>query len=77
MGFCYMLQYIDKLALSQATLFNIRQDLVPFPLFVPNPMRETPNVKILNPRAYKIDNITGHLQYFTLGISPGAGPAPT
>ncbi|KUL85046.1 hypothetical protein ZTR_07774 [Talaromyces verruculosus] len=27
MGFCYMLQYMDKLALSQATLFNIRQDL--------------------------------------------------
>jgi hypothetical protein len=28
MGFCYMLQYMDKLALSQATLFNIRADLV-------------------------------------------------
>ncbi|PCG91071.1 Major facilitator superfamily domain, general substrate transporter [Penicillium occitanis (nom. inval.)] len=27
MGFCYMLQYMDKLALSQATLFNIRKDL--------------------------------------------------
>ncbi|CAL5873036.1 uncharacterized protein PFLUO_LOCUS7305 [Penicillium psychrofluorescens] len=27
MGICYMLQYMDKLALSQATLFNMRQDL--------------------------------------------------
>ncbi|CAG8147876.1 unnamed protein product [Penicillium salamii] len=27
MGGCYMLQYIDKLAISQATLFNLRQDL--------------------------------------------------
>ncbi|EED14772.1 allantoate permease, putative [Talaromyces stipitatus ATCC 10500] len=27
MGFCYMLQYMDKLALSQATLFNVRKDL--------------------------------------------------
>ncbi|KAJ5184052.1 hypothetical protein N7492_001668 [Penicillium capsulatum] len=27
MGFCYMLQYMDKLALSQATLFNLREDL--------------------------------------------------
>jgi hypothetical protein len=30
MGGCYMLQYIDKLAISQATLFNLRQDLVCF-----------------------------------------------
>lgn len=28
MGFCYMLQYMDKLALSEAALFNIRADLV-------------------------------------------------
>ena len=28
MGICYMMQYMDKLALSQATLFNIREDLV-------------------------------------------------
>lgn len=28
MGVCYMMQYMDKLALSQATLFNLRQDLV-------------------------------------------------
>lgn len=28
MGICYMLQYMDKLALSQATLLNLRQDLV-------------------------------------------------
>ncbi|KAJ5256749.1 hypothetical protein N7478_012853 [Penicillium angulare] len=27
MGFCYMLQYMDKLALSQATLFNLQEDL--------------------------------------------------
>ena len=28
MGFCYMLQFMDKLALSQATLLGLRQDLV-------------------------------------------------
>lgn len=28
MGICYMLQYMDKLALSQATLFNLQEDLV-------------------------------------------------
>ena len=28
MGICYMLQYMDKLALSQATLLNLRSDLV-------------------------------------------------
>lgn len=33
MGGCYMLQYIDKLAISQATLFNLRQDLV-FPFSI-------------------------------------------
>ncbi|KAL5363352.1 major facilitator superfamily domain-containing protein [Aspergillus floccosus] len=27
MGLCYMMQYMDKLALSQATLFGIREDL--------------------------------------------------
>lgn len=30
MGICYMMQFMDKLALSQATLFNLRQDLVSF-----------------------------------------------
>ena len=28
MGFCYMLQFMDKLALSQATLLGLREDLV-------------------------------------------------
>ena len=28
MGFCYMMQYMDKLALSEAALFGLRQDLV-------------------------------------------------
>jgi hypothetical protein len=28
MGICYMLQYMDKLALSQATLLGLRSDLV-------------------------------------------------
>ena len=28
MGVCYMMQYMDKLALSQATMFNLREDLV-------------------------------------------------
>ena len=30
MGACYMMQYMDKYVLSQATLFNLRQDLVCF-----------------------------------------------
>jgi uncharacterized membrane protein YagU involved in acid resistance len=30
MGFCYMLQYMDKLALSQGTLLGLRVDLVCF-----------------------------------------------
>jgi hypothetical protein len=30
MGVAYFLQFLDKLALSQATLFNLRQDLVCF-----------------------------------------------
>lgn len=30
MGIAYFLQFLDKLALSQATLFNLREDLVPF-----------------------------------------------
>lgn len=28
MGFCYMLQFMDKLALSQATMFGLQEDLV-------------------------------------------------
>lgn len=28
MGVAYFLQFLDKLCLSQATLFNLRQDLV-------------------------------------------------
>lgn len=28
MGACYMMQYMDKYVLSQATLFNLREDLV-------------------------------------------------
>lgn len=28
MGICHMMQFMDKLALSQATLFNLREDLV-------------------------------------------------
>lgn len=36
MGVAYFLQFLDKLALSQATLFNLREDLVciPIQLFV-------------------------------------------
>lgn len=28
MGACYMMQYMDKYVLSQATLFDLREDLV-------------------------------------------------
>lgn len=31
MGAAYFLQFLDKLALSQATLFNLREDLVFIP----------------------------------------------
>lgn len=30
MGVAYFLQFLDKLVLSQATLFNLRQDLVAY-----------------------------------------------
>ena len=39
MGFCYMLQYMDKLALSQATLFNLQEDPV-FRPFLLKPLLE-------------------------------------
>ncbi|KAJ5978483.1 hypothetical protein N7501_001825 [Penicillium viridicatum] len=32
MGIAYFLQFLDKLALSQATLFNLREDLVSIPI---------------------------------------------
>lgn len=32
MGVAYFLQFLDKLALSQATLFNLREDLVFTPI---------------------------------------------
>lgn len=40
MGIAYFLQFLDKLALSQATLFNLREDLVfiPLQLFVDEDM---------------------------------------
>lgn len=40
MGVAYFLQFLDKLALSQATLFNLREDLVfaPIQLFVEEDM---------------------------------------
>ncbi|KAL5335913.1 major facilitator superfamily domain-containing protein [Aspergillus crustosus] len=38
MGLCYMMQYMDKLALSQATMFNLREELLSSYLMVRLPL---------------------------------------
>jgi hypothetical protein len=72
-----MMQYMDKLALSQSTLFGLREDLVLF-IFLSNFTSKptTPsNMMFSTRRAYKIDNTTGPLLCSTSDISPGVGPA--
>lgn len=69
MGACYMMQYMDKYVLSQATLFNLRQDLVCF------------LVTCIEDWAYFVStlsrtNSTGHRQFSTLDILSGVGQVP-
>lgn len=68
MGTAYFLQFLDKLALSQATLFNLRQDLVERP---PSFMCS----KTDQNRTSMARNIRGHRRSFTLDTSFGAGQA--
>lgn len=73
-----MLQYMDKLALSQATLFNLTQDLVSFP-FLP-PFSDSTIGSNVTSSALSISrakNIIGRRQSSISDISPGAGLVPT
>jgi hypothetical protein len=74
-----MLQYMDKLALSQATLFNLTEDLVclPRPYCPPCWRRTFSNISSSVSSTSKAKNITGRLQSFTLDTSRGVGPVPT
>lgn len=86
MGFCYMLQYMDKVALSTATLFGIREDLVcynaPWKVsFKRNEMEGGPKQlswewqytdTSIN-RIFMVSSTRGHRQSFILGTSSGVG----
>lgn len=68
MCFAYFLQFVDKLVLSQATLFNLREDLVSYLLFQPfSPLSN-------RSRTCKETSIRGPRPSSTSGISHGAGP---
>jgi hypothetical protein len=71
MGVCYMMQYIDKLALSQAALLGLRKDLVRHPFELAN------NADNSACRISKVTSIHGRLPSSTLGIWFGVGPVPT
>jgi hypothetical protein len=73
MGLCYMMQYMDKLALSQATLFNLREDLVRCTSATPNALPYTSDFYSI--RASKARITRGHRPSSILDTWPGAGPA--
>lgn len=68
MGTAYFLQFLDKLALSQATLFNLRQDLVERPPYFMCSKTDRNRTSMAR-------NIRGHQRSFTLDTSFGAGQA--
>jgi hypothetical protein len=75
MGFCYMLQYMDKLALSQGTLLGLRTGLVcvaPFSCRLQGHITDG-----LLSSTSKAPNTHGAPLYSTLDISFGVGPAHT
>ena len=77
MGFCYMLQYMDKLALSQATLFNLNEDLVIYSDFFQSTLKTTmTNSFVLLHRASKGRNTTGLPPSSISATLHGAGRAP-
>lgn len=71
MGVAYFLQFLDKLALSQATLFNLRQDLVghPHQYFIETHIHGLTGGN----RICMEMNTHGHLRSFTLDTLPGVG----
>lgn len=75
MGFCYMLQYMDKLALSQGTLLGLRKDLVCFGL-VSCRLQGAMADSLLSSTS-KALNTPGAPLSSTLDISFGVGPAHT
>lgn len=70
MGLCYMMQYMDKLALSQATLFNLRGDLVSFHFTIPGHFKQALTIV----RTFKDPTIPGPRPHSTLDTLHGAGP---
>lgn len=64
MAFCYMMQYMDKLALSQAALFNLREDLVCLFLFYYNFAQAADNTS----RIFMATSMPGALLSFILAI---------
>lgn len=68
MCFAYFLQFVDKLILSQATLFNLREDLVSLPR---SPFSSLSNMN----RTCTETSIRGPRPSSTLDISRGAGRA--
>jgi hypothetical protein len=75
MGFCYMLQYMDKLALSQGTLLGLRTDLVCFELVSCQVLGAITDSGLFS--TSKALNTLGAPQSFTLDIFFGVGPAHT
>jgi len=69
MGVAYFLQFLDKLALSQATLFNLRQDLV----CISRTLLSGCTILTGLDRTCMGTNIHGHLRYFILDTLHGAG----
>lgn len=71
MGFAYFLQFLDKLALSQATLFNLREDLV-------GPHRTVCfSSNLIRYRISKDPTTPGHRPSSTLATFSGVGRART
>lgn len=77
MGVCYMMQYMDKLALSQATLFNIREDLVRCTTHERRNALYRLTALLSSFRVSTDKSIPGLPLSFTSDISYGAPSAPT
>ena len=73
MGFCYMLQFMDKLALSQATLLGLRKDLVSLRL----QSYWFPLSPLMSFRTSMEPNTPGVLPFSTSAILFGVGQVPT
>lgn len=75
MGVCYMMQFMDKLALSQATMFNLREDLVRWPCS--HAVIERDERKLRTIRISRVSSTAGHLPFSILATSLGVPSART